>query len=234
MDARDVRLIRSLEWLTVVPETYPEALRRSNDVARYFLALGKANAAHALLQSLPDIAGSDEDDEDNQLLEHAQYIRLFAIFGAHDEIDSVLARTPKPTATKVEQHAWCKALLAAVDRVDADTRSLLTSSWLRFPATGARRKELRRIRQIFIPDLVLRLHHRLVDNRGTLPDARLLQRALDLTKLVAAEEYHVYDEFLGRDQNPFRLVAYLEQVREASLAALEDGGTDPFVVAPSA
>lgn len=34
---RDVQLIRSIEWLTMVPETLAEALVRSNDVARYFL-----------------------------------------------------------------------------------------------------------------------------------------------------------------------------------------------------
>lgn len=37
LSERDVRLIRSIEWLTMVPETYDEALLRSNDVARYFL-----------------------------------------------------------------------------------------------------------------------------------------------------------------------------------------------------
>ena len=58
----------------------------------------------------------------------------------------------------------------------------------------------------------------------------LLQQALDLTKLVAAEENHVYEEFFGRDENPYRLVAYLERVREASLAALEGGSGNAFVV----
>jgi nuclear pore complex protein Nup107 len=240
LDERDVRLIRSLEWLTVVRETYDEALVRSNDVARYFLALGKANAALALLKSLPEITADASEDDDNQLLEHDQYRRLFTVFAAHDEIDNVLARAPKPTAVKHDQHVWRKALLGAVDKAHAETCALLTSGWLRFGVSLAssrgtnRRKELRRIRQIFVPDLVLRLHHRLVDNRIHLPDARLLQRALDLTKLVAAEEYHVYEEFLGRDDRPYRLVAYLDQVREASLAALADGGASPFVVAPVA
>lgn len=37
LNDRDVYLIRAIEWLTMVPETLPEALARSNDVARYFL-----------------------------------------------------------------------------------------------------------------------------------------------------------------------------------------------------
>ena len=34
---RDVYLIRSIEWLTMVPATNEDALRVSNDVGRYFL-----------------------------------------------------------------------------------------------------------------------------------------------------------------------------------------------------
>lgn len=90
-----------------------------------------------------------------------------------------------------------------------------------------RRKELQRIRQIFIPDLILRLHNLLLSHRVHFPV--LLQQALDLTKIVAAEEFHVYQEFLGRDDNPYRLIAYLERVREASLAALEGGSGSAFI-----
>lgn len=84
-----------------------------------------------------------------------------------------------------------------------------------------RKRELRRIRQIFIPDLVMRLHSLLMAHRQTFP--HLLQQALDLTKIVASEEYQVYPEFFDREGEPYRLVAYLDRVREASLAALEGG-----------
>ena len=94
-------------------------------------------------------------------------------------------------------------------------------------AGSQRRKELRRIRQIFIPDLVLRLHNLLISQRHHFP--LLLQYALDLTKIVAAEEFHVYEEFFGRDDNPYRLIAYLERIREAGLGALEGGSGSAFV-----
>jgi len=90
-----------------------------------------------------------------------------------------------------------------------------------------RRKELRRIRQIFIPDLVHRLHNLLISQRHHFP--QLLQQALDLTKIVAAEHNHVYEDFFGRDENPYRLIAYLERVREASLLVLEGGSGSAFV-----
>jgi nuclear pore complex protein Nup107 len=69
-------------------------------------------------------------------------------------------------------------------------------------------------------------------HRSTFPG--LLQQALDLTKIVADEEYHCYEEFFGRgggvDDNPFRLVAYLEKVREAGMAALEGGSGSAFTI----
>jgi len=33
----DVYLIRSIEWLMMMPDTMDDALKKSNDVARYFL-----------------------------------------------------------------------------------------------------------------------------------------------------------------------------------------------------
>lgn len=58
-------------------------------------------------------------------------------------------------------------------------------------------------------------------HRSTFPT--LLQQALDLTKIVASETYQIYPEFLDSKEEgePYKLVAYLDRVREASLAALE-------------
>jgi nuclear pore complex protein Nup107 len=57
-------------------------------------------------------------------------------------------------------------------------------------------------------------------HRTTFPN--LLQQALDLTKIVASEAYHVYPDFLDKNEGePYKLVAYLDRVREASLAAME-------------
>jgi nuclear pore complex protein Nup107 len=91
----------------------------------------------------------------------------------------------------------------------------------------ARRAELARIRQIFIPDLVFRLHALLANHHAHAPS--LLQQALNLVKIVADEGNHVYAEFFGRGSDPYRLTAYLDKVRSASLLALQASGT-PFAV----
>lgn len=134
----------------------------------------------------------------------------------------------------------------AIDRVHDSTVHLLTNDWLRFQITkseisewthsygfsrteadvyilGAQRKrELRRIRQIFIPDLIMRLHSLLVSHYQAFPI--FLQKALDLTKTVASEDYGVYAEFLGLENDTARLVMYLEKVREATLISMEMSG----------
>lgn len=92
-----------------------------------------------------------------------------------------------------------------------------------------RRSELRRIRHIFIPDLVVRLHQLLFQTRSLFPsyvswpdksDDSNLQRALDLTKLVADERLHIYEEFMGSRTQPVRLMRYLDLVRVAATALL--------------
>jgi nuclear pore complex protein Nup107 len=68
----------------------------------------------------------------------------------------------------------------------------------------------------------MRLHNLLMTHQSAIPE--LLEKALNLTKIVASEEHSVYAEFLGHEDDTYRLVAYLEKVREASLVSLERGG----------
>jgi nuclear pore complex protein Nup107 len=52
----------------------------------------------------------------------------------------------------------------------------------------------------------------------------LLEKALNLTKVVASEDYGVYAEFLGHEDDTYRLAVYLDKIREASLVSLEKNG----------
>lgn len=121
--------------------------------------------------------------------------------------------------------------------------------------TAAKRaRDLVRIRQIYIPELIVRLHATLVNSRSRLPEyvfriytstyhppscyfttlrmltsrypGRNLKHALSLVNVVADSRYRLYDDFssqVGR-----RLGDYLGAVRQAVLAGLEGGGSDPF------
>ncbi|WWC64631.1 uncharacterized protein I303_107242 [Kwoniella dejecticola CBS 10117] len=221
LSERDVHLIRSIEWLTMMPETLGEALIKANDVARYFLALGQANAAQSLIQSLPsslvDLLKTLEEDPENNVVEYRAYLNLFGIFRSYEAVSDLEMRKPKDTSTKLEKHNYNKAVLAAVENVWSKTIGLLVPSmtlfegaeeeeeeeegWLRFRVSkkfenGSKRKsELSKIRKLFVPDLILQLHQLLITKSDTFPE--LLDKALELITIVAKEDNHLYEEFFS-------------------------------------
>ena len=126
IDERDVFLIRSIEWLTFLPETADEALVKSNAVARYFLALGQAAAAQNLFKTLPNNIHHVFEEGEADREEYEDYQLLFGVFACHDLVDDVLGRRPKDTyvdnamlspvrlinsSSKLEQHNWSKSLV---------------------------------------------------------------------------------------------------------------------------
>jgi len=93
-----------------------------------------------------------------------------------------------------------------------------------------RQSELQRIRQIYIPELILRLHNLLISNSKHFP--QYVETALDLTKVVAKDENALYADFFtpdnGRAGSAWKLELYLDKIREASLMLLARGGDSVF------
>lgn len=106
-----------------------------------------------------------------------------------------------------------------------------------------RLRELIRIRQIFVPELIIRLHAMLYTSRVKIPEyvlspriiqahesdycvLRNLKETLTLTNIVADARYRLYDDF--GDQRGRQLSDYMAAVRHAVLGGLESGGSDPF------
>ena len=174
---------------------------------------------------------------------------------------------------------WCFSQ-SLIDQAHDQITRLLTTEWLvsdvenpggSFVPSGVnihymltpildeldeRRKDLIRIRQIYIPELIIRLHFLLFDSRHFIPEYvsfpffipgslslfssllitffrhRNLKRALQLANIVADSRYQLYEDFVNEDGK--RLGDYLGAVREAILGGLEGGGSDPFRVIASA
>ncbi|KAG2350867.1 hypothetical protein BDR05DRAFT_954995, partial [Suillus weaverae] len=98
--------------------------------------------------------------------------------------------------------------------------------------TGDRRfRELTRVRQIFVPELILRLHVMFYASREHVFVCRNLKRALELANIVADSMHKLYGNFLHLDGR--RLGEYLDAVSRATIAGLEGGGSDPFKIIPS-
>lgn len=89
-------------------------------------------------------------------------------------------------------------------------------------ATEQRLEELSRIRRIYIPDLLFRLHNMFYDTRDVVPQH--LAQAMQLSNLVADERHKLYLEFIWPTEN--RLKIYLQMVRDVALALLEDKEED--------
>ena len=83
--------------------------------------------------------------------------------------------------------------------------------------TGIRKsQELSKIRKIYIPELIFRLHFTLIETSSIIPTN--LTRALALSNIVADEKYSLYLEFITPERN--RIGEYLLAVREAKLKAV--------------
>ena len=119
---------------------------------------------------------------------------------------------------------------------------LNTSKFCRIEA-DQRRVTLVRIRDIYIPELVIRLHALLANTGDKLErfvplDIKLFltkdnhhsnfKHALELANIVADSRYRLYDNFLSGGNE--RLGDYLSAVRSSLLKGLDGGGADPFWV----
>jgi nuclear pore complex protein Nup107 len=101
------------------------------------------------------------------------------------------------------------------------------------------------VREMYIPELVIRLHRVLYESRSLLPRCvsvcalvfnsdthhRNIKSALLLANTVADSRYEIYDAFHNPHGN--RLGEYLQCIKEAVLGGLEGGGSDPFRIVAS-
>jgi len=135
-----------------------------------------------------------------------------------------------PQVSRDTRTAWIRDYGGLVSTAREQALKLLTTDWLvpegEIPSTDRRVRELARIRQLFVPELILRLHALLISSRTHLPDN--VRHALCLANIVADSRYMLFTEFSG--ENGRRLKEYLAVLRTAVLAGLEHGGSDPFRV----
>lgn len=232
-------IILAIDWLTFVEATFPEAVWQTNALIRVFMSTGRLHAAHSLLQRLPaDLLASvaDLDLGADQVQELDHWRSYFDVLGKNVAArglwsDAALAES------YAEHHDWSQALSAATETARLASMELLELGWLQLDVTEpVRQAQLLSIRQQYIPEIVLSLHWMLVDTSAVVHEN--LAHALALPNLIADERLRLYAEFSAPStatSHPLR--KYLEQVREASILALERGlevpGGDPTPVVTS-
>ncbi|KAJ7582625.1 nuclear pore protein 84/107 [Mycena floridula] len=219
-------LLRSIEWTIFLDSTYLTALEQANVILRYFLASGRVQLAQKLLVLLPvELASFTEPPE--HASEYVQYRSFFAIWETLDRIVECQALEASQMNRDAKQ-SWLQDYKRLINRAWDQIVKLLKSEWLvtDVEQTGGdqRRRELIRIRQIYIPELIIRLHVLLFTSRHRIPDN--LRRVFDLVNIVADSRYKLYEDFVNEEGR--RLGDYLGAVRQAILGGLEGGGADPF------
>ncbi|GAW01814.1 nuclear pore complex protein [Lentinula edodes] len=224
----EILLLRSIEWTTFSEATYDRALEQANHICRYFLATGRVQLAQQLLNMLPaELAAIGEPEE--QATEHLHYRQFFSIWETLERIVECQALEVSDM-NRDTRNAWLQDYKLLIDQGHEQIVKLLTSEWLvndvENTAGDARRRALIRIRQIYIPELVIRLHSTLFTSRFRFPDN--LKLLLKLVNIVADSRYKLYEDFFS--DSGARLDDYLGAVRRAILGGLEGGGSDPFHV----
>ncbi|OCH90763.1 nuclear pore protein 84/107 [Obba rivulosa] len=222
----ELLLIRSIEWTVFYEATYSTALEQANVILRYFLARGRVRVAQSVLDMLPSALGRLREPEDRA----TEYMHYRQFFNVWDILERVVECTALevPHMSKEARAEWLEEYKTLLEQAHEQVVKLLTTEWLVSDVEESggdrRRLELIRTRQIYIPELVIRLHSLLVASRSKIPEN--LKHALQLANVVADSRYKLYEDFINQDGR--RLGDYLGAVRQAILAGLEGGGSDPF------
>ncbi|KAJ7118836.1 nuclear pore protein 84/107 [Mycena epipterygia] len=224
-------LLRSIEWTVFTETTYETALEQTNVILRYFLDSGRVQVAQRLLVMLPlELASISEPEE--RATEYLHYRQFFIIWDTLERVVECQA-LETPQMNRNTRAAWLEDYRALVDQAHDQITKLLTSEWLVSDVEEGggdrRRRDLIRIRQIYVPELIIRLHFLLFSSRAQFPEN--LKRALELANVVADSRYKLYEDFINQDGR--RLGDYLGAVRQAVLGGLEGGGSDPFRIISS-
>ncbi|KDN52246.1 nuclear pore protein 84/107 [Tilletiaria anomala UBC 951] len=226
------RLIKAVDWLGFDAATYEDYIVESNALMRLFLSSGRLHAARTLLFSLSQeivgmAAGFNLPGE--QSTEHLQWHSFFDALNQHDRFVQIWSERKNETSTtRTEKAKWDKAVAHACGEAYRSAMQVFEQDWLKLdivPETAAdeeRLEQLARMRKIYIPDLIFRLHNMFFDTSELLRDN--LASALQLANVVADERMKLYLEFIWPKEN--KLKEYLTLVREASLAQLEDSSMD--------
>lgn len=236
------RLIRAIDWLCIDESTHIGAIVTVNRLLRLFLNNGRLNAARTLLFDIPSdviekiVLLEEAGDENLQATEFVHWRSFFDALDHHLRFVELWNRRPSENApSRLDRLNWTKALNGVVDDAQIMIKQVLEMDWIKFSLpildleTDLRLQELTRIRRIYIPELVFRLHSMLYETGSVL--SQTLSSLIRLPNLVADENHKLYLDFIAGDEN--RLPEYLEMVRKAEMSSLERD-PDPFYLSSNA
>jgi nuclear pore complex protein Nup107 len=164
-----------------MPETHDNALEQANLIIRYFLGAGNISVSRRLLLDLPEQLASIDEPEDIAT-EYMHYRQLFHVWDLFERIAEMTGIDITNELTKDIKVVWLNDYKSLVDEAYEKTVKLFTTEWLVSDVTridgDRRRRELIRVRQIFIPELAIRLHSILYESRTQFPKCVKINQSL--------------------------------------------------------
>ncbi|KAJ2481322.1 Nucleoporin nup84 [Coemansia sp. RSA 2131] len=215
------RQVRALEWTTSSPHLYPHALAQVCTLSRQFLLNGRTNAATVLLNSLPaDFVQPEWIAEGAPLFqEYMHVLSLCDALAYYATWAETVCRQPTSTLQSFEHK---QRVIDASVHVEQLLRRVLDVDWLgaHVQDGSARTSELQKLRMLYVPEIVFRLHGVLYETRHAVPQN--LARSLDLAQMVASDGLGIYRE-LARPSPVHpngRLIAFMALMRKSAFELL--------------
>ena len=219
----DLFQIRALEWLSFDPSQSSSYLNFSNLLIRRFLVNGKVHCVKRIIEYV-SLNQSMDDTMSMMIKERHEYETLVASLEHHDQWINLFNRNPerlKSNLVMVTPTAEWKQELKDLTETTVDLFSKLLAGTIfgtEFDSSivdPGKLEELKIMRSLYIPELVMWLHHLLLSTHDIHP--HYLEASMDLANLVAGSVGNgLFEAFIQAG----KLDLFLRAMRDSSLVAL--------------
>lgn len=244
-------LMRAIEWLEFdLDNCFDDALRKCNQIIRLFLMNGTLFPVHNILNTTAILGRLQQMSSEIQKSHHRLFVHQVEIAQYNNLVQALILIDEFTQGWIGERHVKEKGREVSLwesgwkDKTEETIKSillLLDDKWLNYEMLKddsnsedeieqQRAWELKTIRGIYIPHLVLRLLDIYYETRDV--SKGNLQKALSLSVVVASEENHIYQEFMkteGITKGYNNLERFLTQIRRCSLAILDRNSRNPLL-----
>ncbi|KAI7888136.1 107-domain-containing protein [Mucor mucedo] len=155
-DTRYDMFFRALDWLLVDDELIPEAIKSANELVNYFLSQRQIQLAEKVFETIPSylyeklvLCWKDEAVCTFHLNQ-----KVVNVFLEYPSWETLLSSRPKDSGSLKDLqdiYAWRDELERQTLKLEDSILDILESNWLKGVSSD--------VRQIYIPELIIRLHH---------------------------------------------------------------------------
>jgi len=212
-------------------ETYECASRMASQCITYFLSIGKPGAAIDIHGYLPnDLFSEGTITDEGFKEEYLGWTTFIQAWKAFDAVEDTAESTMEMDSAGGERRTrWIRKYTESLEECWGKTLEVLMGDWpVEFDDDHPHANDYNRIRRIYIPQLIRRLHKALLISRRHI--TRSHKRIFELVNIVADDRYGVINELQDRTGpgGKTQLELYLEDVKDAVVAGLSASSSDPF------